>query len=256
MVFVSEVQPDLSLVVPVYNNATTLDKIYQNVRRVLHNESITFELLFINDAGPDNSLDILCDMVDHYPEVIVVNMQHNVGQHAAVLHGLRFAHGHCCLVMDADLQDPPEALSVLWQARSPHYQAIFAGRRGNYQSLPRMITSRFYKTLIHHLTGLPKDAGLFVLMERELVEAILRMPVRVPRISVMIGLSNFPLCSVPVKRRDREESVSAYSGWGRLRSAVRGIYCALEYRGWRPEKSYLERLEIDPVKWVKSGKAS
>ena len=248
----SETFPELSIVVPVYNNAATLEALYHSVRQVLDQEHIRFELLFVNDAGPDHSLEILCDMLDRYPEVTLVNLHHNVGQHAAVLHGLRFARSPCCIIMDADLQDPPQALPLLWHARSPHYHAIFAGRQGNYQGLFRMVTSRVYKTVLHYLAGLPKDAGIFMLMERELVDYLLRMPVAVPWINVMVGVSGFPICSLPVKRQLREAGGSAYSGWGRLRSAMRGINCALAYRLWRPNKSYFERLSDDPVKWVKT----
>lgn len=243
---------DLSLIVPVYSNAATLEKLYQRVHQVLNDEDISFELLFVNDAGPDESLNILCDMHARYAEVSLVNMQHNVGQHEAVLHGLRYARGECCVVMDADMQDPPEALAPLWRARSSRCKAIFAGRRGNYQNFTRMLSSRIYKTLLSFLAGLPRDAGIFVLMEREMVQALLAMPVKLPWINVMIGLSSLPMSVVPVKRDCREQGVSAYSSWGRLLSALRGIYCALSYRIWPAEKSYLEGLEQDPVAWFKS----
>ncbi len=242
----------LTIVVPVYNNAATLEKLYQRIKQDLNKEAVSFELLFVNDAGPDNSIKILCDMHERYAEVSLLSMQHNVGQHAAVLHGLRYARGECCVVMDADLQDPPEALALLWRARSLQCKAIFAGRRGNYQNFLRMSSSRIYKTLLYYLVSLPKDAGIFVLMERDMVQALLSMPVKLPWINVMIGLSGLPLCVVPVKRDCREQGISAYSGWGRLHSALRGIYCALSYRVWRPQKSYLERLQDDPVEWYKS----
>ncbi len=248
----SETVPELSVVVPVYNNATTLERFYHGIRQVLDDEKITFELLFVDDAGPDNSLDIATGMAGRYSEVVVVCMRNNVGQHAAVLHGLRFASGDCCLVMDADLQDPVEALPLLWHARSGRHQAVFAGRRGIYQNLLRMMTSRCYKTLLHYLAGLPNDAGIFVLMERELVDEMLRMPVRTPWINVMIGLSGLSLCSIPVERNARENGISAYSEWARLRSAMRGVYCAVSYRWWRPKQSYLESLDRDPVRWIKT----
>ncbi len=242
----------LSVIVPVYNNSTTLIKLHQQVREVLNTEQISFELLFVDDAGLDNSLDILSNMVDRYPEVSLVSMAHNVGQHAAVLHGLRFARGDCCAIMDADLQDPPEALVRLWRARSPNHQAVFAGRRGHYQNRSRMLTSRCYKKLIAYLTGLPKNAGIFVLLEQPLVNALLAMRVQVPWINIMIGLSGLPVYSVPVERNSRDQGLSAYSAWGRLRSAIKGLYCILTYHLWQPEKAYLENLKEDPVNYFKT----
>ena len=250
----SEGQPDLTLVVPVYGNAATLNKLQSSLQEVLRSEDITYELLFVNDAGPDHSLKILLDMLNQHAEIVVVNLHYNIGQHAAVLHGLRFARGRYCLIMDADLQDPVESILVLMR-QSFHFQAVFAGRRGQYQGRLRMMSSYCYKRLLHSLTGLPVDAGIFVLMERQLVETLLKMPVRIPWINVMVGLSGLSMCSIPVKRNTRIEGKSAYSSWGRIRSALRGIYCVLTYRYWQPKKPYLETLKSDPVKWVRRSKA-
>lgn len=239
---------ELSVVVPVYNNAATLERVYERVRDALVAEGMAFELLFVDDCGPDDSLRVAHELADRYSEVSLIALRHNVGQHAAVLNGLRFAHGECCVVMDADLQDPPEALPLLWHARREDYGAIFAGRRGRYQGVSRMLTSRVYKYVLHRLIGIPKDAGIFVLMERRVVDALLRMPVRTPWINVMIGLNDTPSLSIPVERVIRGEGRSAYNTWGRFYSAFRGLQCVFEYKWMRASKPYIESLDEDPVK--------
>lgn len=239
---------DLSVVVPVYNNAATLGMMYKRVRDALLAEGMTFELLFVDDCGADDSLKVAHELANRYSEVSLIVLRHNVGQHAAVLHGLRFAHGECYVVMDADLQDPPEALPLLWRARRDGYGAVFAGRRGHYQGASRMLTSKVYKYVLHYLTGIPKDAGIFVLMEHRVVRALLRMPVYTPWINVMIGLNNIPSLSIPVQRATRREGRSAYNTWRRFHSAFRGLRCVFEYKWMRASKPYIESLDEDPVK--------
>lgn len=242
-----ETPPDLSVVVPVYANEATLAELVRRIETALTRAGIRFEILFVNDAGPDGSLALLRRLADHNHAVRLVVMGHNVGQHAAVLHGLRFARGHCCAVMDADLQDPPEALARLWRAREDGVAAVFAGRRGHYQQPARMLTSRLYKRLLHQLTGIPKDAGIFVLMERPLIDTLLLLPVRAPWINVMIGLTGLATRSVPVRRNTRSSGTSAYTSWGRLRTALRGIGCVIGYRLRPNGRPYLATLKSDPV---------
>ena len=247
MAFVSDRRVELSVIVPVFNNAATLPELYQRISRTLLDADISFELLFVDDAGPDDSLGVIRGMIDSYPQISVVVMKHNVGQHAAVLHGLRFARGECCVVMDADLQDPPESLPLLWQSRSAGCSAVFAGRYGKYQGTARMMTSRIYKRVLNWLTGIPADAGIFVLMERQMVLALLQLPVRIPFINSMIGLTGMEVRSVPVERNVRPEGVSSYSVWARLRSALRGIFTVLDYKLNSRKISYLAGIRDDPV---------
>lgn len=241
-------QVELSVIVPVFNNAGTLPELHQRISRAVLDAGISFELLFVDDAGPDDSLAVINKMIENHPQISVVVMKHNVGQHAAVLHGLRFARGECCVVMDADLQDPPESLPLLWQSRSSGCFAVFAGRCGKYQGTARMLTSRVYKRVLHWLTGIPADAGIFVLMERQMVLALLQLPVRTPFINTMIGLTGMKVCSVPVERNVRYQGVSSYSAWGRLRSALMGLFNVLEYKWNRRKISYLEGIRDDPVR--------
>lgn len=231
---------DLSVVVPVYRNAPTLAALTEQVLDVAAGLTITCEIVFVNDASPDDSRARLIEIAETRAAVTVVDLARNVGQHAAVLHGLAYASGRTCAIMDADLQDRPSSLAVLWHARSPTVSAVFGGRRGNYQEQGRHATSRLFKWVLHRLTGVPKDAGIFVLIERELVDALVRFPTRTPWIQAMIGCLGASTVSVPVDRDVRSEGASSYSAFGRLRTAARGVWCVLEYRCWRASEPYLE----------------
>lgn len=236
--------PDLSVVVPVYRNALTVDALAEQVLSVSAELDLTAEIVFVNDASPDNSLERLLALARRHPAVVVVDLPRNLGQHAAVLHGLARARGRACVVMDADLQDRPASLVALWRARTPHAGAVFGSRVGRYESAGRHVTSRLFKWVLHVLAGVPSDAGLFVLLERDAVDALVRFPTRTPWIQAMIGLEGIATVSVPVERDHRKVGTSSYDALGRLKTAARGVWCVAEYRLWRAETPYLARCRL------------
>jgi glycosyltransferase involved in cell wall biosynthesis len=231
--------PDLTVVAPVYRNRDSVGRLATEVLAVTRAMGVTCEIVFVNDASPDDSLERLLALTRTVPSVRVVDLARNVGQHAAVLHGLAHARGRTCAVMDADLQDRPSSLPTLWQRRAPGVLAVFGGRVGRYERDGRHRTSRVFKWLLHRLTGVPRDAGLFVLLEREAVDAIVAFPTRTPWIQAMVGLLGLPAVSVPIERDVRPHGRSSYSALARVRTAARGVWCVLEYRWWPPRQPYL-----------------
>ncbi len=207
---------DLSFVVPVFGNAESLPELAARVRGVFQERAESYELVLVDDASPDDSLAVARRLAADDPAVGVLGLERNVGQQPAILIGLARTGGDWVVVLDADLQDPPEAVPDLLERGREGFDAVFAGRRGRYQRRSRMITSRLFKRSIHHLCGVPPDAGLYVALSRRLVEELLR---RRPDtwILPMIGFSGLPMTSVPVERSPRSRGRSAYSAWGRWR---------------------------------------
>jgi glycosyltransferase involved in cell wall biosynthesis len=234
---------DLSVVVPVYGNAATVAALAEQVATVAQGLGISHEIVFVNDSSPDDSLRRLQALAAASNSIVVIDLACNLGQHAAVLHGLARTRGQVCAIMDADLQDRPASLAVLWRARQPGCDVVFGGRRGRYQDAGRHATSRLFKWLLGRLTGVPDDAGIFLLMERALVERLVRFPTRTPWMQSMIGCLGARTISVPVDRDMRATGTSSYSAWGRVRTATRGIWCAVEYRLFPAPLPYLERPE-------------
>ncbi len=232
---------DVTVVLPVHNNAATLVPLCEQLKAVLKRMGLGFELLFVNDASTDASPETMQGLARQHREVTLLKLSRNVGQHIAVLHGLSKASGEVCIVMDADMQDPPSSLPSLWAARSDGVAAVFGGRRGRYESLARHFTSRLYKRVQHIITGLPLDAGMFVLIERPLVQALLEFPTRRPVLPAMIGCLAVPTISIPVERQVRIRGRSSYKGLARLRLGIKGIACVLEYRFWSASAPYLQQ---------------
>jgi glycosyltransferase involved in cell wall biosynthesis len=207
--------PDISVVVPVYRNAPTLRELYRRLREVMNVGGSSYELLCVDDASPDGSLKILNDLALQGP-VVVVPMPCNVGQHRAVLQGLRHARGATVVILDADLQDPPEAIPLLLARLREGFAAVYGAQRGRFQSPFRRLTSRMFKASVHVLADVPLDMGPFSAMDRRMVDKLIAATTERPFIPAMMVETGLPIASVPVVRSRRPAGRSAYTNWDRL----------------------------------------
>lgn len=217
-------RPELSVVVPLYRNRATLRELHRRLVAALSPVVPDFELLLVDDACPERSYEEATALAEGDPRIRVLRHETNLGQHRAVLTGLAAAGGEWVLVMDGDLQDPPEAVPRLLTARAQGLDAVFGGRRGAYESRGRLVTSRAFKLLLARLTGLPPDAGLFVLLSRPLVDELLRHDLPRPMVTALIGVCTKRTVSVPVERAPRPEGQSTYGPLARLRSGLSAVW--------------------------------
>lgn len=221
--FASNGVAQISVVIPVYRIGAILEKLYERLCLVLEREGLPFEIIFVDDASPDKSLSMLEKISKADKRVAVLVLGKNVGQHKAVLAGLHHARGNWVVVMDGDLQDPPEAIPTLVKKMQEGYCAVFAGRKGQYESYLRLFTSKLFKWFLHFLCAVPRDAGLFVVMDRRMVERLLAFDQNSPFITAMIGCTGLPLTSIQILRSRRPCGKSAYNFLGRIRSGWRAI---------------------------------
>jgi hypothetical protein len=233
-------EPDVhvSLIAPVYRNAGTVEELYRRAQSVFDKLDLHWELIYVNDACPAGSHAPLHGLARRFPDVAVVELTHNCGQHIAALVGLAHARGEFAVILDADLQDPPEAIGALLAAFDESTDVVFAGRRGRYESWMKLATSRLFKWTLHLACGVPRDAGMFVALSRRAVEALVRMPTRRPWIVAMIGCAGLKARSIPVTRSVRHVGSSAYSPLGRLRTALRALRCVAEHRCFPPSQPF------------------
>lgn len=235
--------PLVTVVVPVYRNADTLRELHRRLCQSFEGAGMSFEVLFVEDACPDGSLAVLMQIAEADSRVVVLAMERNVGQHRAVLAGLAWARGDWTVIMDADLQDPPEQAPALIAHGQKGFAAVFAGRRGRYQSSARMATSRAFKWVLHLLTGVPADAGIFCAIDRQLRLRLLAMAGPRPFLVAMIGCAGMPMISIPVARATRPTGHSAYSAWGRFIAGWRGVAWALDWKA----RALLRRPQPPPA---------
>lgn len=226
--------PYVSIVLPVYRNADTLEELHGRVSKVLESQNLSFEMVCVIDACPSGSLSVVERLAQLDTRVRGFELRRNCGQHAAVLVGLAQAQAPWTIIMDADLQDPPEAIpGLLARAQATdRVAAVFASRHGRYESMGRHITSRVFKALLHYLCDVPPGAGIFVAMDSTMRKALLAMKGPYPFIVAMIGCTGLTLESIPVRRSPREKGRSAYNAWGRFRSGWRAVQWVLIWK-WR-----------------------
>jgi glycosyltransferase involved in cell wall biosynthesis len=222
--------PEVSVVSPVYRNADTLEGLHARIAECLEGARVPFELIFVEDACPEGSLAVLERLALHDSRVAIISLAQNVGQHRAVLIGLPYARGKSIVLLDADLQDPPEVIPLLLRGLKGTSAAVFAGRRGAYESLPRLATSFVFKSLLHLVAGVPTDAGMFVAFDRRVADRLLTFRPRWPFVVAMIGSTGLPMTSIPIRRDRRSSGRSAYTAWGRLRVGIQTLAWAVAWR--------------------------
>ena len=217
-------ETDISVILPVYCNSCFLEELHRRIRRVLKELGLTYHFIFVNDASPDRSRDVLAEIARKDSCVTVIDLPVNQGQQQATMVGLMQSRSNYTVVMDADLQDPPEAIpSLLQTLKSGHYDAVFAGRRGHYESWLRLVTSKIFKWLISRLTHVPRDSGSYVAMTQRMTSILLAYPENDPYMVGMIGCSGLPVTSIPVQRSGRPSGKSCYSSMMRLKIGFRAV---------------------------------
>jgi glycosyltransferase involved in cell wall biosynthesis len=221
--------PELSVVIPVFRNRETLRPLFVRLRSVLEGEGWSWELVAVDDACPDGSLQVLRELAAHDQRVRILDLPCNVGQLRALWFGLREARGRYVVAMDADLQDPPEAIPLLRRALEAiggRYRVVYAGRRGRYEGALRSLTSWLFKRALHLVCGAPVDAGSFCLMDRQALEALRRWEPPEPHLPTLVACAGLPALVVPVRRAPRSHGRSAYTGRMRWQLAWRILRAA------------------------------
>ncbi|WP_409330762.1 glycosyltransferase [Trujillonella humicola] len=218
----------VAVVVPVYGNADTLAPLAARLGAALAGRE--WRLRLVVDASPDDSAAVAGRLACADPRIAATVLERNVGQHAAIARGLADEPGADAWVcLDADLQDPPEAVPLLLdRLAAGDAEAVFAGRRGSYTSPLRRLTGRLHRRVAARLTGLPPDAGAFLAMGPAVRAAVLAGSA--PSVVLAVGVAGRPVTSVPVARDVRGSGSSAWTGRARLVQSVRSLGWALRHR--------------------------
>ena len=225
---------ELSVVLPVHGSREALEPLYERLRSVIDSLGCSCQLVFVEDGCPEESIATLEDLARRDPRIVVLALTENVGQQEAVRIGLLEALGRVVVVMDADLQDPPEALPALKQAIEAGAGIAFGRRRGRHENRLRHVTSAGFKTLLSLLTGVPRDAGMYLAMDQETLDSALSRPRDGFYLITAICLSGRPIVSIPVRRDHDVTSQSGYSPFDRLRVGLGLLRWSLRER-WRSE---------------------
>ena len=205
----------ISFILPVYNEEESLQSFYEALRPVAESLSQHYqvEMLFVNDGSKDNSLSILLGLREKDPRVGVINFSRNFGQQPAVFAGLRNATGNIAIVMDTDLQDPPEVALALVSKWEEGFEVVYAKRRSRKDPWWKVLAIYIYYRLLNRLTAtrIPKDAGDFRLLGPQALAALRSLPERNPYITGLSSFVGYKQAAVLYDRAQREQGVTKYS---------------------------------------------
>jgi polyisoprenyl-phosphate glycosyltransferase len=177
----SAMAPKYSFIIPIFNEEETLPELYRRLKSVMDEMDGSVEAIFIDDGSKDRSLKMIHDLHVQDDRICYLSFARNFGHQIAVTAGLNFARGSAIIVMDADLQDPPELVPQMAELWKEGFEVIYAQRvlRRKESWLKRSTAYGFYR-LLNWLADvdIPTDTGDFCLMDRKVVDALNAIPER------------------------------------------------------------------------------
>jgi polyisoprenyl-phosphate glycosyltransferase len=218
--------PTVSVVAPVFNEEAILPELYRRVREALDGAGEDWELVMVNDGSGDRSPEIMRQLYEQDPRVKVVYFARNFGHQVAITAGADYARGDAVVIIDADLQDPPEVIPDLLAKWREGYEVVYAVRAKRMgETWFKEFTARAFYRIIYRITdiNIPMDVGDFRLMDRKAVNALkgIREKHRFMRgLSVWIG---FRQTGVEYVRAERFAGQTKYPLKKMLKFALDGI---------------------------------
>ncbi len=217
----------ISVVIPVYNEENNIKTLHQRLSAVFESfNSESQEFLYVNDGSSDNSLNTIKLLAEHDSRVRYIDLSRNFGHQVAVTAGLDNCVGECVIIIDSDLQDPPELIPQLLEKMEEGNDVVYAKRRTRKgESFLKKATAKiFYRTLDRITTvHIPLDTGDFRAISKRVVDVLKLMPEREKFIRGQIAWMGFDQTYVEYDRDERQAGGSGYTWRKMIRFALDGI---------------------------------
>jgi dolichol-phosphate mannosyltransferase len=216
----------ISFVLPVHDEAGGLRDFHAELTRASGKRpDLSFEFVYVNDGSRDGSLELLRDLERTDPRVRVLDLSRNFGHQIAITAGIDHAHGDAVVVMDTDLQDPPEVALELIAAWELGADIVYAQRRSRRDSPFKRFTAWLYYALLHAFAevDIPRNTGDFRLMDRRAADALRQHRERNRFVRGMVASLGFTQVGVPFDRDERSAGTTSYPLAKMLRLATDGI---------------------------------
>jgi len=217
---------DLSVIIPIYNEEANIPALYDRLCRVLDAMRVSYELIFVNDGSRDQSLALIHTLAGGNPRVRYINFSRNFGHQIAVTAGLDLSSGVVAVIIDADLQDPPELIPELYQKLQQGYEVVYAKRRSRQgESTAKILTAKLFYRILTNITNIsiPVDTGDFRVISRKVVEALKQMPEQNKFIRGQISWIGYRQTCVEYDRAERAGGATGYTYSKMIRLALDGI---------------------------------
>ena len=219
-------QKDISVIVPIYNEQGTIPELYQRLSQAVQQVSPNYELIFVNDGSKDHSLWELLKLSEADEKVFYLNFSRNFGHQIAVSAGLDACQGRAVVIIDGDLQDPPELIPELYRKYQEGYEVVYARReqRAGEGWFKKLSAKLFYR-LLKSITSIdiPLDTGDFRLIDHKVVHYLRLMPEQNKFLRGQIAWIGFKQTEVRFNRDKRKYGQTNYPLSKMLRFALDGI---------------------------------
>src|SRR4051812_8115795 len=217
--------PEISIVVPLFDEQENVGELHRRVADAIDGLDLSGEIVLVDDGSRDRTARLIDALAARDARVVAVHLSRNFGHQAAVTAGIDRARGRAVVVMDADLQDPPELLGEMVGRWRDGYEVVYAVRRRRKESLlKRAAYSAFYRLL--GAIGdceIPRDSGDFCLMDRRVVDAMKSLPERVRFVRGLRAFVGFRQVGLAYDRPGRAAGTTKYSLGKLVRLAVDGL---------------------------------
>jgi len=203
---------NFSVVIPVYDEEENISELYRRLTAVMEKLG-TFELILVDDGSKDRSWNLIKELHAKDSRVKGVSFSRNFGHHIAITAGIDYASGDALILMDGDLQDPPEEIPKLWKKFSEGYELVYGIRKQKKDSVPKRLTSLAFWWFINRLSGIniPENQTLLRIFDRKIMDVLKNMRERARFIHGMIAWTGFRTAIQEVEHAPRERGVSKYN---------------------------------------------
>ncbi|HEY9081137.1 glycosyltransferase family 2 protein [Magnetovibrio sp.] len=218
---------ELSVVIPMRNEGPMVGALFARLIAVLNATGKAYEIVCVNDGSDDDTQARLLAQQQQFPSVRILELSRGFGKEAALTAGIDHACGSAVVVMDADLQDPPELIPDLIAKWQDGYEVVYGARRSrDHDSWLKRTTAKAFYALFNKLsdTKLPPDAGDFRLMDRAVVEALTTLPEHSRFMKGIFAWVGFKQIGVPYDRPERQAGESQWPYFKLFRFALDGLF--------------------------------
>jgi len=217
---------ELSVIIPIYNEEENIGILFSRLSKVLENISPNYELIFINDGSRDRSVELIKELAKQHNRVKFIDFSRNFGHQIAVSAGIDVALGNAVVIIDADLQDPPELIADLYIKLKQGYQVVYAKRKQRKgDSFMKKTTAKLFYRVLARITSIniPVDTGDFRIIDKKVVTVLREMPEQQKFLRGQISWIGFKQTHVEYERDERLAGTTGYTYKKMLRLALDGI---------------------------------
>lgn len=205
--------PVISFVSPVYKAEKILDKLVDEINKVMVEINVAYEVILVDDRSPDASWEVMKRISEKQPQVKSVRLSRNFGQHPAIMAGLSQAKGEWIVVMDCDLQDQPKEVVKLYNKAKEGFEVVLAKRKKRQDSFLKKMSSKLFSVVYSFFTDTHYDNEVanFGIYHKKVIHSILEISDTIKFFPLFVKLVGFNTTSVIVEHAEREEGNSSYS---------------------------------------------